>query len=55
MPVGTYAAKVALYGYNVSGFIFDNYSNEVAVENKSCEVRSRKNPKNLLLSVKVYI
>lgn len=37
MPVGTYVAKVALYGYNISGFVFDNYSNEVIIENKACE------------------
>lgn len=36
MPEGTYTAQVSLYGYNVLGFILDNYSNEVTVENKSC-------------------
>ncbi|MEK7172331.1 MAG: hypothetical protein AAB739_05495 [Patescibacteria group bacterium] len=56
MPVGTYAAKVALYGYNVSGFIFDNYSNEVAVENKSCEVPKPQEPeKPVVVGQSIYL
>ncbi len=49
MPVGTYTAKVALYDYNVMGFVFDNYSNEVGVEVKSCEVPAPQQPEPLVV------
>lgn len=56
MPVGIYTAQVSLYDYNVFGFILDNYSNEVVVENKSCEQPASSEPeKPVVVGKSIYL
>lgn len=55
MTVGTYTAQVALYDYNVLGFILDNYSNEVVVENKSCEAPATEPEKPVVVGQSIYL
>lgn len=40
MPAGSYTAKVASYDYDITGYKFANYSNEVTVDYTSCGTTS---------------
>lgn len=55
MPAGSYTAKIASYDYDITGYKFANYSNDVTVDYTSCGTVSTPAPVPTQTSVPVSV